>query len=177
MAYTFYFEDIIPDYESWKNVMTFLDYDDPIIANFDLFCFNLISRHYSKANVRYSDPESFKAELFNVYQNKFNQFLQEKQIIDAIHKLTLEEMLIANTSLSNMANNPNTEPDDPTKPLNFISAQTYMTQSNGRVRAYLEALNNIPSLNIYKFFKANNEFEMGFDDLFMVVIPNQEYYY
>ena len=75
-----------------------------------------------------------------------------------------------------MTNNPNDEPNDPTKPLNFISAQTYQQLTDNRFKAYFNALNNMPTLNVFKFLKGTPE-ELGFEDLFMNVQPNIKYYY
>lgn len=172
-AFTFYFNEIIANYDDWKEVMSdIVNYDDEIESAFDLYCHKLISRHYHNVNVRYSEPDAFIFELQNVYENKFKQFLKQKQIIDEVYKLTNDDIVTQTTGLNNLANNPNEEPSDPTKPLNFISAQSLNIVKDSKVRAYLTALNSIPTLNIYNFFKAQNEYEMSFDDLFMQVIPN-----
>lgn len=178
-SFTFYFNEIIPDYETWKaNVeqLGLIDYEDPIDARFDLFCYNLVSRQYHDVNVRYDSPFAFLGALLNVYLNKYNQFKKEKELIDEIYKLTLDDIELMNTTLSNMANNPNDEVEDATRPLNYISAQTYQRLTDNRFKAYMTALNNIPTLNVFKFFKGTPE-ELGFEDLFMNVQPNLKYYY
>lgn len=179
-AFTFYFEDIFHDYDTWKSVMeeySTIDYTKTEEAAFDQFCFKLLFRHYNHANIRYDTPDAFVSELLNVYENKFKQFMTEKRIIDKMSDLTLDELQIVSTTLTNMANNPNDDVSDPLQPLNYISAQTFNQVQSNKLRAYLEALNNIPTLEIYKFFKANTPQEMGFDDLFMSVQPNSKYVY
>lgn len=180
-AYTFYFEEIFPNYNSWESFIKLssdiVDYDNPEDATFDLFCFNLLFRHYNHTNIRYSSEQAFLSELLNVYHNKFTQFKREKELIQDIAGLTIEELQVVNTAITNMSNNPNVDVDDPTTPLKFISAQTYNAVKSNKLKAYLDALNNMPSLNVYKFFKANNKDEMGFDDLFMNVQPPIHYYY
>lgn len=173
-AFTFYFEELIPDYNTWKGIIqqaNIVNYDDVLESNFDVFCYNLLSRHFSHQNIRYYEPEAFILELVNVYENKFKQFKKEKELIDAMQDLTLQELQLIQTSIVNMANNPNDQVEDPTQPLNYISAQTYTNLQSNRLKAYLDALNNIPSLNVYKFFNANKPNEMGFIDLFMNVQP------
>lgn len=178
-AFTFYFNDVIDSYNTWKsNVeqLGIIDYSDPLQADFDLFCYNILAREYHNVNIRYDEPYSFIGELLNIYLNKFQQFYKQKQLIDAMYNLTLEEISLLNKTLSNMANNPNEDPTDPTQPLNFISAQTYRQLTENKFKAYLKAIENIPSLNIYNFLKGEGD-EMGFDDLFMVVQPNLKFLY
>lgn len=179
-AFTFYFEEIIPDYDTWKSIIeqnNIVDYTNVTQQTFDKYCYNILRRHFNHCDIRYSDPYSFLNELVNVYENKFKQFLKEKEIIDSIYNLTNKEIEVLNESITNMANNPNEEPEDPLKPLNFISAQTFQQNKSNKIKAYLEALNNIPSLNIYKFLNEYNEYELSFNDLFMNVQPNVKYYY
>lgn len=178
-AVTFYFNDIFPtftDWENWTLANNLVSIQAEEMA-FNEFVYNILMRHYSHSNIRYSDKQSFKSELAIVFQNKFKQFLEEKRIIDNMYQLTLDELQIVNTTISNMANNPNNAVEDPTQPLNYISAQTYQQLRSNKLKAYLDALNNIPSLNIYEFLKPKNKTEMGFDDLFMVVQPNNDFYY
>ena len=98
-------------------------------------------------------------------------------MIDKIYNLSDDEILEIDHAINNMANNPNDEPEDPTKPLNFISAQTYNLKVQGKARTYLERLNSLPTLNIYKFLHNDKPEEMGFEDLFVQIIPNQDYIY
>ena len=71
-----------------------------------------------------------------------------------------------------MANNPNTEVSDPKKPMQYISAQTYQSTNNSKLKSFLMALNNMPSNNIFKFLnEKESDYGMSFRDLFMVVIP------
>lgn len=175
-AYTFYFNELLPDYESWKRIIEssgIVNYDDVLESEFDKFCYKILSRRYTHCNIRYDVPEAFICEMANIYENKFKQFKRQRELIESTYKLSEEEIMRLNETLNNMANNPNTEPEDPLKPLKFISAQTFMVQNSNRIQSYLYAINNIPTLNIYKFLKADNEFDLGFEDLFMNVQPHQ----
>lgn len=181
IATTFFFEEIFPDYDTWQtfiqNNSDIVNWNDATQTAFDKYCFDLLFRHYYNCNIRYSVPSSFMQELLNVYQNKFKQFQKEKEIIDSMEQLKLDDLQLVQQTLTNMANNPNDEVDDPLQPLNYISAQTINQVTSNKLKAYLEALNNIPSLKIYNFFKAQNKEEMGFDDLFMNVQPLKKYLY
>lgn len=178
-AFTYLFEDVIPDYETWQEIMAdngVIDYTNAVDAAFDAWCFKLLMRHYSHSNIRYSRKEPFIGELLNVYENKFAQFKREKALIDAVNALSLQDLAELNESLTNMANNPNEyNPLNSDGVLPFISQQNFTKITSNKLRAYLDALNNVPSLNIYKFFKANDKNEMGFDDLFMQVLVPQKF--
>ena len=179
-SFTYYFEEIFPDYATWKEFIensSSIDLTNALNLAFDEYCFNLLYRHFNHVNIRYTSVNAFLGELLNVYENKFKQFKKEKDLIETIQGLTNEDLQLVSTTLSNMANNPNDEVDDPLQPLNYISAQTFENVQSNKLRAYLDALNNMPSLNIYKFFKANNKNEMGFEDLFMNIQPNIQYFY
>ena len=90
-----------------------------------------------------------------------------------LHYKNHSHILQVNQVLSNYAENPNNKPDDPTKPLNFISNQTYTNQQNGKLSGYLLALSSIPVLDIYSFLRKSENDGMSFNDLFMVVLPNE----
>lgn len=179
-ATTFKFEDIIPDYETFKGYISqfgIVNYNDNMEANFDIYCYNILSKFFHGQNVRYTTPNDFIFSLALVYQNKFSDFMKQKELIDKMHKLTDDDIVYLNQTLSNVANNPNDEPQDATKPLNFISGQTFQTIKGNKFNAYLNALNNMPTLNIFNFIHCKNCDEMGFTDLFMNVQPNNIYLY
>lgn len=174
-AYTFYFNDIFENYDDWKSVMGdngIVDYTDSASALFDKRCYNLLTWQFGKQNVRYSEPDAFISQLLIIYSEKFNQFKKEKEIIDKIYKLTDNELFLVQELLTNMANNPNTEVSDPKKPMQYISAQTYQSTNDSKLKSFLMALNNMPSNNIFKFLnEKESDYGMSFRDLFMVVIP------
>ena len=126
-SYTFYFEEVFPTYEDWREFMqTYngsIDYTNAEDANFDRFCYKLLAQRFTHCNIRYSSINAFKAELLNVYENKFKEYQKEKAIIDATYQLTLKDLELVTTALMNQANNPNTIPEDPLAPLEFISNQ------------------------------------------------------
>ena len=174
-AYTFYFNDIFEKYDDWKSVMSdngIVDYNDSASALFDERCYNLLTWQFGKQNIRYSEPDAFISQLLLIYSEKFNKFKKEKEIIDKIYKLNDDELILVQELLTNMANNPNTEVSDPKKPMQYISAQTYQSTNNSKLKSFLTALNNMPSNNIFKFLNGKeSDYDMSFRDLFMVVIP------
>lgn len=178
---TWYFEDVIPDYETWVDIMnedgTIVDYTKPTEASFDKFCYNLLSRHFSHANIRYDEQSAFLLEFVNIYSTKFKHFLKQKEFIDNIYNLTMDEIIILEESLSNLANNPNDEVTNPLEALNYISAQTYNQRKDGKLNKYVEALEKLPTLNTYSFINEKIKNGMSFNDLFMQILPNGTYLY
>lgn len=180
-ALTWYFEDVIPDYSNWVEIMredgNIVDYTKPVEASFDRFCYNLLARHFSHSNIRYEEESAFLLELVNIYGTKFKQFLKQKEIIDAVYNLTLDEIRVIEEGLSNLANNPNDEVSNPKEALNYISAQTYSLRQDGKLTKYLEALDKLPMLNTYSFINEKIKNGMSFNDLFMQILPNEQYLY
>lgn len=181
-ATTFYFNEIFPTYDSWKiyvEQLDLVDYNKQMEASFDAYCYNILSRYFSNVNIRYREKNAFLCQLANVYTNKFKKYLQQKELIDSLYKLTIEDFQLIQKSLVNMASNPNSKPDNPLKPLDFISEQSYSQVESNRLRAYLEAINNIPTLKVDDFIKGNikEKEEMHFIDLFVNVQPNNIYVY
>lgn len=180
-ALTFLFADIFPTYAEWRTFSAQInavgENPEPDVLAFDQFCYNALYRTFAKQNVRYTTQEQFVNALATVYEQKFTQFYKQKQIIDSIYNLTEADYILASQTLTNIANNPNTEPADPMKPLQFISAQTVSSLTDNRLKAYLDALNNMPMLDITKFIygerdNPKNIHFMQFADLFMQVLPN-----
>lgn len=176
-SYTFFFEEVFPDLLSFQTFIgtysTAVNLNDPIDSAFNDYCYNLLARRYNHTNIRYSTQEAFKGEFLNVYDNKFMQFKREQELAKKVNSLTDDDLAFVRDYVNNQANNPNE--DNPLNSdgfLGYISLQSFSKETANRLRSYLDALNNAPSMNIYKFFKANNEYDMGFDDLFMNVQPN-----
>ncbi len=176
---TYYFSDIFPTLDNFVSCIEEygIDISDPV---FNQFVYNVINLSYLKANIRYNEKEAFMAGLVNVLMNKYAKFKKEKELINSIYKLTLDEINVINDALTNQSENPNTSPTNPLEPLNYVSSQTFQRISNNRLNAYLNAINNLPSFNTFEFLKGGkNEYkwELQINDLFMQVLPNNIYLY
>lgn len=179
-ALTFFFSDIFPDYDTWRALIqdnNVIDYTDNENLIFDQFVYKILYRRFALANIRYDTKEAFYLALFNVYEDRFEQYKKEKSFIDSLYNLSQEDFKILSESITNAANNPNTKPTDPWKPIEFISNQNSGRQYSGAVAAYLSAIESLPTFNINKFITARYNGGMSFQDLFMQVIPNQQYIY
>lgn len=181
-AYTFYFSDIFPDLQSFANFCDtygVLQSGKPGVWEFMNYSYKLLSRAFWHANIRYTDPNDFCRAFANVLENRFEQYKKQKELIDKFYKLTDDEILIVRESISNISDNPNTKPDDPRKPLEYISSQSFSSLTNSKVKGYLQAINSIPSLRIDEFIRGRREYadEISFLDLFMTVLPRIDYRY
>lgn len=182
-AITFYFtggtpeEVVFNDYSDWQDFIDqiqIVDESNVEQVAFSRYCWDILSREYKGVNIRYRDPVDFLCELANVFQNRFFKFLKEKEIIEKIYNLTEDEYIEAGEAINNFANNPNTAPAESKQPLEFVSSQTYNLVKNNKVRAYIEALSGLPTLQIYDFTKRRyGDNDIAFDDLFMNNIPRE----
>lgn len=179
-ATTMFFDEIFPTFNDWKEFSHQLAMigDNPTsdIDNFDHYCYDLLYRQFAKQNIRYDRPELFLNALASVYEEKFRAFKRERDLLNKIYNITFDELEIINNTVSNIANNPNTKPDDPTKPLQYVSAQTFTRITDNKLRAYMQALNNLPMLNIERFIFGDradprNKYFIHFSDLFMQILP------
>lgn len=180
LTLTFLFNDIFSNYsdwEYWSKQIGVIDFSKAEDIEFDKYCYKILSRHFCNQSIRYLTIGEFLLELALIYEDKFNQFKMQKSLIDNIYKLSNEELETLNESLTNMANNPNTEPDNPRSPLKYISAQTFGLAKKGKLQAYLDAINNIPTLKVFEFINKPVDGGMSFKDLFMVVQPINYYVY
>lgn len=177
---TYFWEDIFPDSDTWKTFSgQIVDLTDTSINVFDTWCYKILSRFFHGTNIRYTNQQDFTNMLATVYENKFNMFKREKELIDISYALTETELQTVSQAISNQALNPNTEPVSVLEPINYVSAQTFSTLKNNKLNAYLTAINNMKSLQIIKFLRGDSQEknDITFVDLFMTVIPNTEYFY
>lgn len=170
-ALTFYFKDIFPTNDDFLNyikeyeINELTDETDITFAN---FIYKILFRQFHNSNVQYDTPDAFKTHLANRIEDVFQKYKRQQEIIQKTIQLTDDELTLLGEALANRANNPNTAPDDPRKPIEFISNQVYSYTTNGKLQAYLTALNNIPTLLI-------KEFTGNCQSLFKTIIPNTYY--
>ena len=154
-THTFTFLEIFPDYNSFKETII----NQSIIAEADLdestlkYLWAIMYRSFGNVEVMYNVKQDFIDRFLNEFEDLFAKIKRERELIAKIHKLTDEELLTVTVSLNNFANNPNDAPTDPTAPLEYISNQNWGKISNGKLTAYLQALNNIPSYRAGEIIK------------------------
>ena len=109
------------------------DLTDAETLNYFKYVYKILFRHYCNSNVQYLTPDEFKLDLANDLENVWAKFKKRKELVEKIYNLTDDEILKINNTLSNQANNPNDAPDDPTQPLNYISAQVYSQLNDNKL--------------------------------------------
>ena len=175
------FGEIFPDYDSWQDFITknttIIDYQDAEIAAFDKYCYDALSRRFAGAEIRYSVKSPFYGQMLNIYLTSFFAFKREKELLDKIYNLTEEEILIASKIWSNIALEPNTLDTPADKILNYIGQQTSSFDTRGKLDRYFQALKQIPTLDLARFFK-NKYAGISFEDLFVQIYsPQYAVYY
>lgn len=169
-ALTYYFQEIFPDYETFKKFTDSLEIystDDTISEEFNKYLFEILFAHFYNNNVRYDSIDCFELEFGNVYKNNFKMLQMRKATIDKIYQLTDDDLKELSTSLTNLAYNPNTEPDNPLKPLNYVSNQSYSVANMGKLNAYITAINSIPDLDAGNIISK-------FEWLFIQIYPDSD---
>lgn len=169
-ALTYYFQEVFPDYETFKQFTDTLDIysaDDTVSEEFNKYMFEILFAHFYNNNVRYDSIDFFELEFGNVYKNNFKMLKMRKTQIDKIYQLTDEELAQLTSNLTNLAYNPNNEPDDPLKPLNYVSNQSYSVANMGKLNAYITAINSIPDLDAGNIISK-------FEWLFIQVYPDSD---
>lgn len=166
---TFYFSDLLPDFETFKAYCNDIPIKYTDLSAFDKdimeHCYNLLLRRYGHANVRYTTPEAFYNAFAIPFDDEFKRYCKRMYIIGEAYKLTLEDFAELNRAISNYANNPNDEVSTPLAPLSYISSQTFMANISNKLQAYLVAIDTLPS-------NYDEEFLSHFRNLFINIIPN-----
>lgn len=196
-SFTYYFNEVFKDYSEWKAFIEttgIVNYDSELESAYDLYFYNLLARHFSHVNIRYYETQAFALELSIIYSNKFKQYIHKIETAEKLYNLTEDEIMLIDkmlidqqaTGINNQANNPNDEVTQPLQPLNYISQQNYLKNENNSIQqrlrnkldGMLDYIERVQGLNAYDFiFKRDNEHDLCFNDLFMQVIPHQEYLY
>lgn len=145
-THTFTFLEIFPNYDAFKSTIT----NESILPEEDLdeatlkYLWAVMYRSYGNIEVMYTVKQDFIDRFLNELEDYFTKIKRERELIAKIHKLTDEELATITESVNNFANNPNDLPSDPTAPLSYISNQNWARIKNGKLVAYLQALNEIP---------------------------------
>lgn len=151
---TFLFKDIFPDKESFETFLTEFDVVGDLNADkkaFADYLFKIMNRKFHNSNIQFDTQDDFKCELANKVEDTFDKYARQLTLIEKMNNLTDGEIQQVSTALANSANNPNDQPDDPTKPLPFISAQAYSMVGTGKLQALLTALKSTQTKLIDEF--------------------------
>lgn len=172
-AITFYFKEIFPTVYTF--IQYLIKYDIANIRDTETFIFakyvyKILYRRYHNSNIQYDTVEAFKNDFANVLEDNFTKYKQQLDLIKKMQNFTEDDIVRISSAIANQANNPNNKPDDPTKPLGYISAQASTFANDNKFQAYIRAINNIPTQLIDTMLRRCV-------NLFKTIIPNQVYVY
>lgn len=170
-AYTFLFKDIIPDFDTFKEVLA--EYTNVNNADtFNEYCFKYLFNMYCNSNVKYDTEDAFCRHFGITYENMYDQFKKRQAIAKKEYNLTDDELAMSRFSIINNALNDNVkvgENVDPLeKPLDYISAQNSSKDKMNILEAYDNALYKITDNLLDEFL---DEFRKHFITLFSCSIP------
>ena len=165
---TFTFKELFPNLATFKTFASETGIDVDHMTADDLVVlehtYYILYSRYSIANVRYTTPEAFYGEMGITFDDEFRRYLKRYKLIANAYNLTNEDFEILNRAVSNYANNPNDEVQNPLDPLTYISSQTYNAQFSNKLQAYLLAIETLPS-------EYDEDFLAKFKHLFINIIP------
>lgn len=170
-ALTFFFKEIFPDVESWLEF--FKEYDIASLESdqdqsFARHMFKIIYRRFHNSNVQYDTQDAFKCDLANIIEDCFAKYKKQVEIAQKLYDMSENDILELSSTLANSGNNPNTQPNDPKKPLDYFGAQVFSFVKSGKLVGYLTALQSIPTKMIGAVLT-------DCAGLFKRIIPNQIY--
>lgn len=172
-AITFYFKDLYPDYATFKTFLTQYDVIDVTDATNDALAqklFKYLFREYHNSNIQFDTPCDFNCTLANIIEDMFDKYKQQLQLIQKVHQMSADDLEVISRAIANSAQAPNSKQDNIEKPLEYINAQAYTVARTGRLQAYLQAINTMPTLLIKESITACRH-------LFKTILPNVVYYF
>lgn len=166
-ALTFYFKEIFPTQNDFITFLNEFQVVDTTVAEnltFANYVYKILFRRYHNSNVQYDTPDDFKCDFANILEDNFAKYQRQISLIQSMQQLTEDEIITIGTALVNQANNPNTKPNDPTQPLEYISAQAFTLTKDNKLLAYLRAIQSVPT-------KLIDELLLRCVNLFKTILP------
>ena len=141
------FNDIFPDYETFKN---WYEKYELIVPN--KLTFMLIQAEYRVSHVAYTE-ESFKDHFFIDLYTYVKEFEQTTSAIDNLMSLTDEELSINGSMILNVADVPEVPNSTDADTANFISQQQKTITKKGNLQIKREQLSNKRVYTVKSFLK------------------------
>ena len=172
-ALTFYFKNIYPTFEEFKTFLTnqnIVDLTNSENLTFAQYIYKILFRRFHNSNIQYDTIEDFECDFANVLEDNFLKYKRQVELIKTMQNITDADLVTVSTALANQSNNPNTKVEDPTQPLEYISAQAFTIAKDNKIQAYLRALSAIPTQLIDAML-------LRCVNLFKTIIPKQIFVY
>lgn len=131
----------------------------------------LIMNMYCNSTVKYDTPTAFYRHFTLTFCNYVDEFLAKYKLIQKLKGLTLEDLKVEMSNITNVANNNNRIVDDPLNEIiNFITTQSSSVSKTNDILAINKSLTLYTDNLIFDFL---NKFSYLFVDIF----PTRCYYY
>lgn len=129
----------------------------------------LLYNRYFGLSIAYDYPDAFCAELGICMKEYFMQYFKHTKIVGDIYNLTADDYAELGTAIMNYANNPNYNTSSSTDDwayLKYISNQSRTKNNANKLGAYINALRQMPDMQINAFLKK-------VDYLWLNIIPRE----
>lgn len=163
------FKQIFPDWLDFKKYLQdYIIYFDKeeLTDNKILTYYTLLFRQYANSNIAY-DRDIFLDKLSLLIAENFREFFKVKELLELLHSVELDELLLGMESITNIAENPNIQTDKDTI-VNYIGTQSRVRSKENivdRVYTLVDRLRvNEVMIEVYKYM-----------DLFIKIIPRSHY--
>lgn len=153
---TFVFKEIYPDFESFEKFLNeYQVVDLSVLENVDFakYMYKCLFRRYHNSNIQYDTIEDFECDFANILEDNFDKFKKQFDYVKKIEQLSEEDYIEISRAIANQAVNPNSKPDDPTQPLDFVSSQAFTLAKDNKQQAFLRAISGIPTKLIGEMLK------------------------
>lgn len=171
LATTFLFKEIFPTSESFNTfIEEYTSIDLSAEQSFIDYLYTKLYRYYGNDNVNYNTPEEFKSYFSIGFEDYYYKYKTQFNQIKKLYELSDDEILKVGENIRNEADNPNTKPDDPTKPLDFITRQDYNIDKGSRFYKFNDYINKLTDLRTRKFLDV-------FSTYFKWIYTDDKYYY
>lgn len=164
-SFTFEFKNLLPNFDAFKTLLSEIPFDyNALDEGIVMRAYYLLYRRYGLSNVRYTTPEAFYNQFSIILDDELDRYIRRYKLIQKSIEITDDDLIEFNKMVQNYANNPNTKPDNPLDPLEYVTSQNYSVQFSNKLEAYVNAINNMPS-------NYSEAFLDKFKDLFINIIP------
>lgn len=148
---TKYFKYIFSDIDSFKIFLSeYTDINTEDIMN--IYCYKYLYNMFSNSSINYYEVDSFKKHFGLTYENYYYQYKLQRDIVDGIYSLNLNDLITSQIFISNLANNPNDMPSNPLDTaLEFVTQQTSSKITQNKIESYFKALKMVSDNLLIQF--------------------------
>lgn len=141
-SYTFYFEEIFPDHQSFSDYLTNYGIVLPLsITSQNLY--DLFLDRYMNCSIAFDTIDVFKHRFKILLNDYLQEYATRIATLNKVYPLTDDELLVVNTYINNYANNPNYQLTDVYNELGYVSNQNNGINRGNKLGAYITYLKTL----------------------------------